>query len=152
MPSFEIETPIDADPLTCFDLARDIDFHVRSLVHTGEQAIAGVTTGLIGLDETVTFRGKHFGVTQHLTSRITRFDPPHHFRDEMTHGAFKRFAHDHFFDTVGSGTVMRDHLEFASPFGPIGFAVDRAFMTRYLRKLLAERAHLLKIEAEQQNR
>ena len=31
-------------------MARDIDAHTRSLAHSKEQAIAGVTSGLIGLE------------------------------------------------------------------------------------------------------
>lgn len=148
MPRFEITTEIAAPPQRCFDLARDIDFHVRSLEHTGERAVAGVTTGLIGPDQTVTFEGKHLGITQRLTSKITGFNPPHHFRDEMVRGAFRRFAHDHHFDLTPTGTRMRDLFDFASPFGPVGWVVDRVFMANYLKELLTERAIALKTEAE----
>jgi len=62
-----INAPIER----CFDLARDIDFHQRSLTDTGERAIGGVTSGLIALGETVTWEATHFGVRQRLTVRIT---------------------------------------------------------------------------------
>lgn len=48
MPLIEIKTLIDADNKTCFDLARNIDFHKESLQHSNEKAIAGKTSGLIG--------------------------------------------------------------------------------------------------------
>ena len=41
----------------------------------GQVAVGGRTSGLIGLGEEVTWRARHFGVTQHLTSKITAFDP-----------------------------------------------------------------------------
>ena len=47
MPQIEIQTIIEADPKTCFDLARDIDVHQESLRKSQEKAIAGKTSGLI---------------------------------------------------------------------------------------------------------
>lgn len=132
----------------CFDLARDIDFHVRSLEHTGERVVAGVTTGLIELGESVTWEARHLGVRQRLTSKITALDSPHHFRDTMTQGAFKRFAHDHIFERQGDITVMRDVIDFASPGGPLGWVFDRLFLANYLRKLIADRATVIRLEAE----
>ena len=49
MPLIVLETIIHTDTLTCFDLSRDIDFHKDSLKHLNEKAIAGKTSGLIGL-------------------------------------------------------------------------------------------------------
>nr|WP_321225937.1 hypothetical protein [uncultured Psychroserpens sp.] len=61
MPTIEIKTYISADIQTCFDLARNIDFHKASMEHSNEKAIAGKTSGLIGLGEWVTWEAKHFG-------------------------------------------------------------------------------------------
>ncbi|MDZ4801296.1 MAG: hypothetical protein SGI92_24330 [Bryobacteraceae bacterium] len=44
--SLDIHPPIEA----CFDAARDIDLHQRSMQHTGERAIAGVTSALIAYE------------------------------------------------------------------------------------------------------
>ena len=54
-----IEAPIER----CFDLSRSVEVHLLSNVHSGEQALAvgGVTSGLVGLSEEVTWRAKHFG-------------------------------------------------------------------------------------------
>lgn len=151
MPRIEITTRIAAPLSFCFDLARDIDFHVRSLQHTGERAVAGTTTGRIGPGESVTWQARHLGVTQTLTSNITAFEPPHYFQDTMTHGAFKRFQHDHFFDPHPDDpaiTVMRDVIDFASPWGPLGWAVDRVFMSGYLRRLIAQRGLAIREEVQ----
>ncbi|MFX8875810.1 hypothetical protein ABTM97_19785, partial [Acinetobacter baumannii] len=75
----------------CFDLARSIDLHQISTAETNEKAIAGKTNGLINLNETVTWEATHFGIRQKLTSKITKFDRPYHFRDEQVKGAFKCF-------------------------------------------------------------
>src|SRR6476620_8952059 len=73
---FKIVTVIAAPIEVCFDLARDIDFHVRSMSKTGERAVAGRKTGLIGHGEMVTWKARHFGVLQRFTSRITEFARP----------------------------------------------------------------------------
>jgi len=148
MAQFRIVTVIAAPPALCFDLARDIDFHVRSLADTGERAVAGRTAGLIGLGESVTWEARHLGVRQRLTSEVTAFDRPTYFRDEMTAGAFRAFAHDHRFEATDGGTVMTDDVVFRSPLGPLGWLVDRLFLTGYLRRLLEGRCRAIQREAE----
>ncbi len=148
MASFEIETRIHAPIERCFDLARDLDLHQRSLSHTREEAIAGRTGGLLGADEEVTFKGRHFGVWLEHTSRITRFEPPRHFRDSMIKGRFLSFDHDHFFEAGRSVTIMRDVVEFRSPWGPLGRILDRLILTAYLKRLLTKRNQVIKLEAE----
>lgn len=140
MAHIRIVTEIAASVERCFDLARDIDFHTQSLAHTGERAVAGRTAGLIELGETVTWEGRHFGVRQRFTSKITAFDRPTYFRDEMVAGAFKEFAHDHCFEVSKDGTTMIDEVWFNSPLGLIGQAVDAVLMKRYMTRLLTDRA------------
>jgi ligand-binding SRPBCC domain-containing protein len=139
-----IAAPIDR----CFDLARDIDFHTQSLAGTGERAVAGRITGLIGLDESVTWEARHLGVRQRFTALVTAFERPVYFRDVMTAGAFKSFAHDHRFEDRGGMTVMTDEVVFRSPLGLFGWLVDHVFMTSYLRRLLDGRCQAIKHEAE----
>lgn len=148
MASIRIVTVIEAPIEVCFDLARDIDFHTESLGHTGERAVAGRTTGLIGLGESVTWEGRHFGVRQRFTAKLTAFDRPICFRDEMTAGAFRSFVHDHRFEERGGRTTMIDEVEFRSPVGPIGRLVDWLFMAGYMRRLLAGRCEAIKRRAE----
>jgi hypothetical protein len=58
----KLETFIAAPVARCFDLARGIDLHLASRNWTGERAIAGLTSGLIGLGEEVTFGRSPFRV------------------------------------------------------------------------------------------
>ena len=149
MPIIELITRIAAPPERCFDLSRSIDLHQASLARSGERAVAGVTSGLIGMGESVTWEARHLGVRQRLTSRITAFDRPHHFRDSMVAGAFARFDHDHWFtpDDAG-GTVVRDVFDFAAPLGVLGRIAEAAFLTRYMRRLLADRNAVVRRVAE----
>ena len=148
MARLELVTEIKASPSVCFDLARDLDLHRRSMVSTNEEAIAGRTSGLIEMGEEVTWRARHFGVVHLHTSRVTDYDRPNYFRDEMVRGRFKEFAHDHHFEATDVGTRMRDVLEFRSPFGPIGAAVDAVVLKSHLRRLLEIRNEMIRAEAE----
>ena len=143
-----LQTYINADIKTCFDLARNIDFHQESLQHSNEKAISGKTSGLISLGESVTWEAKHFGITQRLTSKITEFNSPSYFVDEMVSGAFKSFKHEHVFQQKGNQTLMIDKFYFQSPFGIIGKLANRLFLKKYMTNLLKTRNQLLKIAAE----
>jgi ligand-binding SRPBCC domain-containing protein len=148
MPRIELSTHINAPLNTCFDIARSIDVHVASTAHTGERAIAGRTSGLIELGETVTWRARHFGVWQNLTSKITEYEYPIYFADEMVTGAFKSFRHDHYFVGINGQTVMKDSFLFESPLGWLGKLANYLFLTRYMTILLVKRNEVIKQIAE----
>lgn len=148
MPVIELITVIRAPVERCFDLARSIDLHRLSTEGTEEEAIAGITSGLIGEGEQVTWRARHFGITQTLTSRITQFKYPRYFRDEMVEGPFRRIEHDHLFEAAGDQTIMRDRFEFESPGWIFGVAFNRIILEKYLRGMLQRRNRMLKEVAE----
>lgn len=148
MPVIELTTTINAPIARCFDLARSIDLHKLSTEGTHEEAIAGVTSGLIGLGQQVTWSAIHFGVRQRLTSKITGYHYPLYFRDEMLQGAFKKIEHDHIFRQAGDMTMMTDRLEFESPAGVIGRIFNRLVLTNYLRQVLVKRNIMIKRVAE----
>lgn len=148
MPIILLEFHIQAPISRCFDLARSIDLHKVSTRQTHEEAIGGVTSGLIGLNESVTWRAKHFGVYHKLTSKITEFNPPHFFVDEMQKGAFNRFRHEHQFEEHNGITRMKDVFEYKSPFGVLGTLADWLILERYMRNLLLKRNLVIKEFAE----
>ncbi|MDB5145113.1 MAG: hypothetical protein JWQ66_3826 [Mucilaginibacter sp.] len=150
MPKIELITRVNAPVEKVFDLARSIDLHIESTKHTGEKAMAGKTTGLIGLGETVTWRAKHFGIWQTLTSKITEFDRPNLFSDEMVQGAFKSIHHEHHFSKIDDHTIMKDVFVFESPLGILGRLFNWLILTRYMTKLLEERNGVIKETAESQ--
>src|SRR5260370_41522860 len=144
MPVIVLRTRVAAPPARCFDLARDVELHQRSTAASRERAVAGVTSGLLGAGDEVTWEARHFGVRQRLTSRITEFDPPNRFVDEMVRGAFARFRHEHQFLLVPEGTEMVDIFDYTAPLGPLGRLADGLFLTRYMTTLLRERNAYLK--------
>ncbi len=151
MAHLRTETWIQTTPQICFDLARDIDLHCRCAAHSHERAVAGVTSGLIGLNETVTFEAVHFGVRQGLSSRVMEFAPPQRFVDEMIRGAFAQMRHTHEFHSEADGTLMIDILQWRSPLGILGAFADRWFVGPHLRDFLRRRNRALKRFAETGN-
>ena len=149
---FDLTTHIRAEPSAVFTASLDIDAHLASMEASGETAVAGVTSGVIGLGQTVTWRARHFGVTWTMTSKITELDAPHRFVDEQVEGPFKAFRHEHLFEEDDSGrdvgTRMVDHIEFDAPLGPLGLIAERIVLGAYLPKLIVERNRFLKRELE----
>ena len=137
--SFECHTRAAIPQTELFDRARSIDAHKESMSHSREEAIAGVTSGLISLGEEVTWRAWHFGVPFRMTSRISEMGAPDYFVDEQVSGPFRRFRHHHEFSQDGSVTTMIDRIEFEAPFGPLGRLAERLVLTRYLRQLIVRR-------------
>ncbi len=151
MPRIELQTEIKADRVLVFDLSRSIELHKVSTRHTGETAIAGKTSGLMELNETVTWRAKHFGVYHKLTSKITEFNRPHYFADEMVSGAFRSFKHEHHFKDTAEGTLMTDIFDYVSPCGILGKLADRLFLKRYMTGFLVKRNQMIREFAESGN-
>ena len=148
MARIELSLLVAAPPARCFDLARSVDAHVQSTAETVERAVGGRTAGLLELGDEVTWRARHLGVTQDLTSRITAFDRPRHFRDSMVRGAFARFDHDHYFEPANGATLLHDVFDYRAPLGPLGWLAERLFLSVYMRRFLLTRMHALKALAE----
>lgn len=116
--------------------------------HTGEQAIAGTTSGLIKLDETVTWKGKHLLKTRIFTSRITEMSPFENFTDKMIKGDFISFEHQHFFKSTDNGTIVIDIIHYEMPYGWFGRFVNKFYLQAYLEKLINIRNGFIKQYAE----
>lgn len=149
MPTIRLKTIINADIHKVFDLARDIDLHLKSTSKTNEKAIAGRTSGLIENNETVTWRAKHLGIYQTHTSKIIDMEKPYQFTDIMLKGTFKSLKHQHIFVQEGKNTIMTDIFEFESPFGIVGKFFNQIFLKNYMKNFLLERNNIIKITAEQ---
>lgn len=139
MPTIVLTTVIPAPPEACFALSLSVDAHTASMRRSGERAVAGVRSGVMGPGDTVTWRARHFGVPFRMTSRITAHDAPRRFVDEQVAGPFRRWWHEHRFEAVPGGTRMTDTVEFTAPAGPLGRWVERLVLTRYMTRLLGAR-------------
>jgi ligand-binding SRPBCC domain-containing protein len=148
MPMIHVETQINAPIERCFDLSLNVDQHSNSVSNTHERPVAGVMTGEMKLGDTVTWEAVHFGVKQLLTSKITTYERPHSFTDEMVRGVFKEIKHLHEFIEQPSGTLMVDYFMFRAPLGFLGRIAEILFLTWYMKKILLLRNKYLKQVAE----
>ena len=148
---FEETTLIDAPIDRVFDLSRSIEVHLLANVHENEQALAvgGLTTGLVGLDEQVTWRAKHFGLWHDLTSKATVVKPPTHLQVTMVEGIFRSMQANHLFRSLPSGaTELRDTFAIAAPLPILGPIAEALFLRRYMIALNRERNAVIKQLAE----
>lgn len=150
MTTINLITKINAPKQIVFDLSRNIDVHQNSVSQTNEKAIAGVTSGLINYNETVTWRGKHFGIYLTHKSRMTAMDLYDYFVDEMEEGKFKSFKHEHSFVEKEGKTVMIDNLNYEKPFGIFGKFFNKIILKKHLTNFIQERNRVLKKLAENQ--
>lgn len=148
MPTIILKTVINAPIARCFDLARSIDLHLQSMLSSGEKAIAGKKSGLISINESVTWQAKHFGILFKMTNKISAMEYPTLFIDEMITGPFKKLHHQHLFKTIGSQTEMTDIFEFEAPFGIAGWLAEKVFLKKYLLKLIEKRNEVIRFQAE----
>jgi len=148
MPIIKLKTLIKSDIQTVFDLSLSIDLHKISTAQTKEEAIAGVISGVIRENESVTWRAKHFGFYHTLTTKITAYNTPNYFMDEMTQGIFKKLKHQHFFKEVDDMVEMIDVFEYKPPLGILGKFADFLFLKNYMTKFLKQRNQTIKEFAE----
>ena len=74
------------------------------------------------------------------TTRIAEWDPPHRFVDEQLAGPYRKWHHEHTFEPAGSGTLMRDRVEYAPPGGRL---VNFLMVERSVRRIFTYRCRRL---------
>jgi len=121
-----------------------------STANTNERAIAGRTSGLCELGDSITWEATHFNIRQKLTVEITQFDKPYSFEDRMVKGAFKSMKHEHRFEEKNGFTIMTDKFEYEVPLGLVGTLFDRLILNSYMRRFLIKRNDFIKSLAEKQ--
>ncbi|WP_158729247.1 MULTISPECIES: SRPBCC family protein [unclassified Flavobacterium] len=148
MTTIQLTTKINAPIEIIFDLSRNIDVHQQSTAKSNETAIDGITSGLINLNETVTWRGKHFGVYLKHKSLISAMEIPTYFVDEMLEGKFKSFKHQHTFIQKNGFVIMEDKIQYETPYGIFGKLFDLLLLKNHLSTFIAERNSFIKKLAE----
>lgn len=148
MPSIHITTFIAAPVEVVFNLSRHIGLHKISQQDHQEEAVGGITSGLIQQGESVTWKAKHLFKTRFMTVEITEMNAPDYFEDVMTRGDFVSYAHKHHFKQTDNGTIMIDEVSFESPHGVFGKILNRLFLTGYMKTLILSRNETIRTYAE----
>jgi ligand-binding SRPBCC domain-containing protein len=139
-------TRIHAPIEHCFLLSLSIDLEMTAA--RGLRAIGGCTSGLIGKGQTVQWEIRAFGSKFRHTSQITGYDAPYFFQDTMLKGAFRSFAHDHWFHQDGEATRMDDVMRFSAPLGIFGRLAEIVALRSYMLTLLRNRNRAIQEAAE----
>jgi ligand-binding SRPBCC domain-containing protein len=71
---------------------------------------------------------------------IAVWDPPHRFVDVQLSGPYAMWHHTHDFEPLADGgTLMRDTVRYALPFGPLGAIAHRVLVKRDLERIFDHR-------------
>ncbi len=77
----------------------------------------------------IDYRLRVHGVPLRWTSRIEEWVPRRSFVDRQLRGPYSLWHHRHTFTATGSGTLVRDTVDYAVPLGPVG-AIANALLVR----------------------
>jgi hypothetical protein len=88
----------------------------------------------------IDYRLRLHGFPIRWRSEITAWEPPHRFVDEQRHGPYRRWVHEHTFETGKGGTLAVDHVEYAVLGGSW---VNGLFVAPDLRRVFAFRRKTL---------
>ena len=87
----------------------------------------------------IEYRLKLHGVPIRWLTRIEVWAPPRRFVDVQIRGPYRLWHHTHTFAPAEHGTLMRDTVRYALPFGPLGELARRAFVDRDLKRIFDHR-------------
>ena len=83
----------------------------------------------------IDYRMVLFGVPVRWKTRITDWQPGRRFVDEQESGPYALWRHTHEFEAQGSSTLMRDVVDYAEPFGPLGIIAHALFVRRTVERI-----------------
>ncbi len=78
----------------------------------------------------IAYRLRLFGVPFRWLSEITVWEPGVRFVDVQRNGPYLLWEHEHTFESVPEGTVIRDNLRYALPGGPLEPLIFHLFVRR----------------------
>ncbi len=87
----------------------------------------------------ISYRLRLHGVPLRWVSVIEEFEPERSFVDRQIRGPYRLWHHRHEFVEDGAGTIMRDRVRYALPFGAAGALAHRLFVRRDLDQIFAFR-------------
>ena len=83
-------------------------------------------------------------------TRIEAWEPPVRFVDAQLRGPYALWVHTHTFEADGpDAVVIRDHVRYALPFGPLGTLAHAAFVRRDLERIFDYRAQAVAAQIAQ---
>jgi ligand-binding SRPBCC domain-containing protein len=93
---------------------------------------------------TIHYRIKVAALPVRWRTVIEVWEPPLRFVDVQAKGPYALWRHTHTFEPVPEGTLMRDRVEYALPFGVFGHIAHRLFVARQLEAIFAFRERTIR--------
>jgi ligand-binding SRPBCC domain-containing protein len=87
----------------------------------------------------IDYRLRVHGIPLRWTSRIEDWEPGRSFVDRQLRGPYGLWHHRHTFAAEGQGTVVRDEVDYALPFGALGDLTHPLFVRRDLERIFTYR-------------
>ena len=89
----------------------------------------------------IDYRLRLHGIPVRWQSEITVWEPPLRFVDEQTRGPYRLWVHEHRFEAIGGGTIVRDHVRYAVWGGAL---IRNAFVARDLERIFEFRTRRIR--------
>jgi ligand-binding SRPBCC domain-containing protein len=84
-----------------------------------------------------------FGIPFPWRTLIESFEPETRFVDIQLKGPYSLWRHTHSFEDRPGGTLVRDHVEYSLPLGPLGDVAHALFVERQLRQIFDYRRQVM---------
>ena len=94
----------------------------------------------MGVGTLIQYRLHLHGIAVNWLTSIQAWEPPHRFVDMQVRGPYALWHHTHLLEPHPEGTLMRDVVRYALPFGPLGALAHRLFVRRDLERIFDYRA------------
>ncbi|MEO8877899.1 MAG: SRPBCC family protein [Polyangiaceae bacterium] len=85
-----------------------------------------------------------FGVPMKWRTLIDVWEPEARFVDLQLRGPYTLWRHTHTFEEVEGGTLVRDHVEYTLPLGPLGSIAHAVFVRKQLKTIFDFRAETMR--------
>lgn len=79
------------------------------------------------------------GIPVYWMTEITHIKEPLYFIDEQRHGPYSFWHHQHFFEAVEDGVIMKDLVHYKIPFSFIGDIANKLFVRKQLKMIFSFR-------------
>lgn len=102
--------------------------------------ITGMDSLPVRLGFRIGYRIRWLGLDLPWVTRITEYEPGRRFVDVQKKGPYAFWRHEHVFEEAEGGTLMRDRVQYALPFGILGSVAHGLIVSRQLRRIFDYRA------------
>ena len=92
---------------------------------------------------TIEYTVRPLGFPQRWLARIEEYEPGRRFVDMQLSGPYRYWRHEHTFEPRDGGTLVRDHIEYQLPFGPLGRVANALAVARQLRAIFDYRRDVI---------